>query len=88
VYDAFRMPVFVRLLGSSRVEVFGGLRTGARAVARIESRRRGGRYRALGKARLSSAGYFRKVLSVGGANDRTYRVTIRGHRRVKKPVTP
>jgi hypothetical protein len=88
VYDAFRMPVFVRLLGSSRVEVFGGLRTGARAVARIESRRRGGRYRALGKARLSSTGYFRKVLSVGGANDRTYRVTISGHRRVKKPVTP
>ena len=88
VYDAFRMPVFVRLLASNRVEVFGGLRTGARALARIESRRRGGRYRPLGTARLSSAGYFRKVLSAGGAKNRTYRVTISGHRRVKKPVTP
>jgi hypothetical protein len=88
VYDAFRMPVFVRLLSSRRVEVFGGLRTGARAVARIESRRRGGRYRPLGTARLSSAGYFRKVLSASGAKNRTYRVTISGHRRVKKPVTP
>ena len=38
----------------------------AGAVARIESRRRGGSYRPLGKARLSSAGYFRKVLSVSG----------------------
>ena len=75
-------------LQANRVEVFGGLRTGGRAVVRIESRRRGGSYRPLGKARLSSAGYFRKVLRVSGANVRTYRVTISGHRRVKKPVTP
>ena len=88
VYDAFRMPVFVRRLSSRRVEVFGGLRAGGRAQVRIESRRRGARYRPLGKARLSSAGYFRKVFNVSGANDRTYRVTIGGHRRVKKPVTP
>ena len=28
VYDAFRMPLFVRSLGGNRVEVFGGLRSG------------------------------------------------------------
>ena len=65
-----------------------GLRTGAGAVARIESRRRGGSYRPLAQARLNSAGYFRKVLRVSGAHLRTYRVTIGGRSRVKKPVRP
>ncbi len=88
VYDAFRMPAFVRVLSSRRVEVFGGLRTRAGAVAQIESRRRTGSYRPLAQARLNSAGYFRRVLSASGAASRTYRITIDGRSRVKKPVRP
>ena len=88
VYDAFRMPAFVRVLSSRRVEVFGGLRTRAGAVAQIESRRRTGSYRPLAQARLNSAGYFRRVLSASGVASRTYRITIDGRSRVKKPVRP
>jgi hypothetical protein len=85
VYDAFRMPAFVRAIGTHKAEAWGGLRTAPGATARIESRVGHGSYRSLGSARVSSAGYFRKVFSVSNANKRTYRITIDGRSRVKTP---
>ena len=41
-----------------------------RAVARVESRVRGDRYRSLGSAPLNDAGYFREGLPGGGAAER------------------
>jgi hypothetical protein len=86
VYEAFPMPAFVRLLGGSRVEVFGGLRPGGATRARIAARVRGGSYRSVGSAPLNSAGYFRRVFRVRRAADSTYRVEIGGRRRDKSPV--
>jgi len=86
VYRAFRMPVLVRSLGGSAVEVFGGLRTAAGGTAQIQSRVRGGRYRSLGSATLNDAGYFRRVFRVSGASRRKYRITIGDRTRVKRPV--
>jgi hypothetical protein len=86
VYAAFRTPAFVRALGGSRVEVFGGQRALSGGSATIESKTKGSRYRRLGTARLNSAGYFRKVFRVGNANNRTYRITVGGHSRVKRAV--
>ena len=87
VYDAFPMPAFVRLLGGSRVEVFGGLRAERPGRARIAARVQGGRYRSVGSAPLNSAGYFRKVVRVRRAADAKYRITIGGRRRDKSPVS-
>jgi hypothetical protein len=87
IYAAFRLPAFVRLLGGGRVEVFGGLRSGAPGSAvTVQSRTRGGSYRLLGGARLNASGYFRKIYSVSGASRRLYRVTIGGLARVKRPA--
>ena len=48
VYDAFRLPLFVRTLGANRVEVFGGRRTLTGGTAQIESKAPGASYRSLG----------------------------------------
>ena len=85
VYDAFRMPVFVRALGRA-VEVFGGLRTAPGATATILSRKKGGSYRPLGSATLNSAGYFRKVFRVSSPGRRVYRVNIGSYSRTKRPA--
>ena len=86
VYDAFPMPAFVRLLGGSRVEVFGGLRPGGATRASVSARVRGGSYRSVGSAPLNSAGYFRRVFRVRRAADAKYRIEIGGRRRDKSPV--
>jgi hypothetical protein len=86
VYDAFRMPLLVRLLGGGRVEVFGGLRAAASGSASIAVRVPGGRYRSVGRAPLNAAGYFRKVFRVRGAAQAKYRITIGGRARVKSPI--
>jgi hypothetical protein len=86
VYDAFRMPLLVRLLGGNRVEVFGGLRPAGSGSASIEVRVPGGRYRSVGRAPLNAAGYFRRVLRVRGAAEARYRITIAGRAREKSPV--
>ena len=87
VYEAFRMPAFVRLLGRNRVEVFGGLRTAGGERATIDVRVPRGRYRSLGSAQLNAAGYFRKVFRIGRAADARYRITIGGRAREKSPVS-
>jgi hypothetical protein len=86
VYDAFRMPLLVRLLGGRRVEVFGGLRAAAGGSASIAARVPGDRYRSVGRAPLNAAGYFRRVFRVRGAAEAEYRITIGGRSRVKSPV--
>ena len=86
VYEAFRLPVFVRTLSANRVEVFGGRRTLSSGTVQIESRAAGASYRSLGSVELNQAGYFRRVFKVNGAARRKYRVTLDGITRVKSPV--
>ena len=86
VYDAFRLPVFVRTLSANRVEVFGGRRTLTGGTAQIESNAGGASYRLLGSVEVNEAGYFRRVFKVNGAAQRKYRVTLDGITRVKSPV--
>jgi len=85
VYDAFRMPAFVRALGRA-VEVFGGLRFAPGSTATISSRRPGGSYHRLGTARLNSAGYFRKIFRVSSPGHRVYRINIGSYSRTKRPA--
>jgi hypothetical protein len=81
VYSAFQLPAFVKLGRRGRVEVFGGLRFGAPGtLVTISSSGR-----VLGHDRLNSAGYFDRVLRVGNAARRSYRITIQGLSRVKRP---
>ena len=86
VYDAFRLPVFVRTIGANKVEVFGARRTLSGGSAQIEVRRKGGRYRSLGSATVNQAGYFKRVFKLKGAATHKFRVTLDGLSRVKSPV--
>jgi hypothetical protein len=86
VYDAFRLPVFVRTLSANSVEVFGGRRTLSSGTAQIEAKAPGASYRSLGSADLNQAGYFRRVFKVNRAARRKYKVTLDGITRVKSPV--
>ncbi|HEX6739628.1 MAG TPA: hypothetical protein VF310_15215 [Vicinamibacteria bacterium] len=86
VYNAFRLPAFVRLLSGNRVELFGGLRTSPGAEALISSRRRGGKYTVLARAKLNSAGYFDLVRRVPAASRRTYKIQIGSFSRTKSPA--
>lgn len=85
VYDAFRLPAFVRAHGVTKAEVWGGLRTASGATATIASREGRGKYTSLGSATLNSAGYFRKTFRAKNANKRTYRITIEGQSRTLRP---
>jgi hypothetical protein len=85
VYDAFRMPAFVRA-SARKVDVWGGLRTASGGSAMIESRIGRGAYKQLGTAPINSAGYFRKRFSVGSASSRTYRISIEGRSREVRPT--
>jgi hypothetical protein len=86
VYNAFRLPVFVRELSANRVEIFGGRRTLLGGTAQIESKAPGAGYKSLGSAALNGSGYFRHVFKVTGAARRKYKVTLDGITRVKSPV--
>ena len=73
VYNAYRLPFFVRHRGGRKVEVWGGIRAaGAGRQVTIQSRR-GGKWRKLGTARTAKRGYFRKRFRVAGAGKRKYR---------------
>jgi hypothetical protein len=84
VYEAFRMPLFVRSLGGNRVEVFGGLRSASGGSARIESKAEGASYRSRGSASVNRAGYFRRIIRVPNAVRHTFRVTLDGRSRTKR----
>jgi hypothetical protein len=84
VYEAFRMPLFVRSLGGNRVEVFGALRSASGGSARVESKAPGASYRSRGSAPVNSAGYFRRIFRVTNAVRHTFRVTLDGRSRTKR----
>jgi hypothetical protein len=87
VYDAFRMPLFVRSLGGNRVEVFGALRSASGGSAQVESKAPGGRYRSRGSASVNRVGYFRRIFRVTNAVRHTFRVTLDGRSRTKRVTT-
>ena len=73
VYKAYRLPFFVRLRGSRKVEAWGGIRaagSGQRVTVQV---RRGGKWRRLGTATTAKRGYFRKTFRVSHAGKRKYR---------------
>jgi hypothetical protein len=82
VFNAFRLPVYVRKLGGNRVQIFGGRRIpGETAV--IEAKAPGGSYTQIGSVPVNSAGYFNRTFKVKSASRSKYRVTIGGVSRVK-----
>jgi hypothetical protein len=86
VYAAFRLPFLVRSLGGHVVELFGGGRGGAGQIARVEAKRRGGRYRVVASIPTNRAGYFRQILPLKNAYRQTFRVTLGGLSRIKRPT--
>ena len=91
VYDGYRLPIFVRLLGPQAVEVRGAARPGgAGSVVQIQERPRRGGFRNLGgPLTVSNArGYFRARLRISDAAQRRYRFLHGGHgSRAAKAVT-
>jgi len=82
VFDAFRLPFYVRKLSSNRVQLFGGSRIPGQ-TAEISVKPKGGSYRPLGSVAVNSAGYFNRTFKVNGASRSKYKVTIGGVSRVK-----
>jgi len=88
VYSAFQLPFLVRSLGADAVELFGGGRGGPGAVARVQAKRRGGKYRSVANIPVNEAGYFRRIIRLKGAYRQTFRVTLGGLTRTRHPVAP
>ena len=76
VYNGFRLPIFVRQLGPSAVEVRGAVRPGGRgSVVQVQQRRRGSGFEALGGPITVSneRGYFTARFRIARASSRTFR---------------
>ena len=80
VYDAYRLPIFVRLLSSSKVEVWGAARALPGASVRIEQRASdispyevpsGGE-----AVQTNVRGYFSKRFNLPDASRRTFRFSV------------
>jgi hypothetical protein len=73
VYGEYRLPIFVRKLGRSRVDWFGGARvaTGGRVAlySRVGSK---GKWKQIGTAQLNSRGYFDAHLRAPNARKRQF----------------
>ena len=78
VYRAFQLPFFAVLRSSSSVEVFGGARAGAAGQTVEVQVRSGKKYKRLATLKLGGAGYFRKVLKLSSAKNRTLRFVYAG----------
>jgi hypothetical protein len=81
VYDAYRLPILVRRLGSSAVEVRGAARPGGRgAVVQVQQRRGRGSFQDLGAPITvrNVRGYFKARFRLSGASRRTYRLVSGG----------
>lgn len=76
VYRAFEAPLFVRLAGGGKVEVFGAVRGGRRGQTATIEAKSGSRFRAVsgGRVRLGTQGYFRRTLRLAGAARKQLRV--------------
>ena len=81
VYAAYRLPLFVRLLGSRRVEVWGAARpTGRGATVQIQSRVGKGAYSNLRSLTVKNVrGYFTARIKVSRAAKRQFRLSSAGH---------
>jgi hypothetical protein len=88
VYAAFRLPFLVRSLGANAVDIFGGGRGAPGGTARIEAKVRGRRYRTIANLPVNGAGYFSRIIRLRGAYRQTFRVTLGGLSRTKRPVAP
>ncbi len=88
VYEAFRLPFFVRRRSASRVEIFGAVRpAGQGAVVTIESRSGKGRWRRLARVKAGAQGYFTRNFRGSGAGRRQYRFRWeQSTSRVARPV--
>jgi hypothetical protein len=76
VYDGYRLPIFVRLLGPGAVEVRGAARPGgAGSVVQIQQRRSGGDFENLGGPLTvqNARGYFSARFRISRAAQRRYR---------------
>jgi hypothetical protein len=81
VYDGYRLPIFVRLLGPGAVEVWGAARPGgAGAVVQVQERPARGDFTALGAPLTveNERGYFRARFRISNAAQRRYRFVYEG----------
>jgi hypothetical protein len=77
VYEAFRLPFFVRVLSPSRVQIFGGVRGAAPGQeVQIQSMIGGSGWQPLGTTRTGPKGYFRITLRASVARSRSYRPVV------------
>ena len=90
MYDAYRLPILVRRLGSSAVEVRGASRPGgAGSVVQVQVRS-GRRYENLGEpiSVRNVRGYFKARFRLSGASGKRYRFTAGGNTSPSvKPIT-
>jgi hypothetical protein len=90
VYDAYRLPLFVRLLGPGAVEVWGDARPrGAGAAVQVQQRKGHGSFSDLGGpvAVSNERGYFRVRFRIAKAARRSYRFLSQGQTsRIARPV--
>ena len=73
VYQAFKTPLFVRLISKSSVEVFGGVRIASAGTATLQVGR-GRSFRALATVALSRMGYFDRNFRLSNAAGRSFRL--------------
>jgi hypothetical protein len=74
VYQAYRTPLFVRLVSKSSVEVFGGVRATLPGATVTLQSALGSKFSPLGRPlTLNSSGYFDKVFRVSSAAKRRFR---------------
>lgn len=81
VYQAYRLPFFVRLVGSRTVEVWGGARPAARGErVQVQYRLRSRSFTNLrgGALAVNSQGYFRRRFRLARAASRTFRFAYGG----------
>ena len=87
VYNAYRLPFFVRLGHGRKIEVWGGIRSAGAGRSVTIQVRRGGKWRKLGSATTAKRGYFRKKFRVSHAGKRKYRFKSGGRTSVKLKAT-
>lgn len=86
VYNAYRLPFFVRRRGSRRVEVWGGVRAAGKGRTVTIQSRRGKKWRKLGTAKTQARGYFRRILRVSSPGKRRYRFRAGNRSSVQLPA--
>ncbi|HEY2600889.1 MAG TPA: hypothetical protein VGI67_04975, partial [Thermoleophilaceae bacterium] len=76
VYQAFKTPLFVRLVSRSTVEVFGGVRVANGGTASLQvALGRSKRFRKLATVTLNSQGYFDRTFHLSRAAQRSFHLT-------------